>query len=107
MANKGTIDPIRNIDQLDKEIYRQELLVSKTAKELDEKLAYLRYNFITLAKNSIKKKRKKDERDHSFFDPIFKNEKVKEFVAGVTDRITDRAGAAIDILVDRMLKKYS
>jgi hypothetical protein len=97
---------IHNLDTLDKEIYRQQLVLKESSKKMEDDLAYVRDNFFTLAKNSIKKERKKEEGGSSLFDRLLRNDHVQEVVSGITDRITDHASKAISHLVDRLFQKH-
>jgi len=97
---------IHNLDTLEKEIYRQQLLLRDSAKQLEKDLDYFRENFIKLARNSIKKERNKEEKTSSFFEHMFKNEHVREAVTNITDRITDHAAEAVNQLIDSLFHKH-
>jgi hypothetical protein len=97
---------INNLDSLEKEIYRLQLTANESAKQLEKDLEYLRDNFFTLTKNSLKKERIKETGSSSFFDHLFKNDHVQEAVSGITDRIANNVAEAVNHLVDRIFKKH-
>ncbi len=97
---------IHNLDTLEKELYRLQLSSKESAKKLKDDLEYLRENFFTLAKNSVKKEKKKEETQSTFFDSIFKNEHVRETVSGITNKITDHTAKAVSDLIDRLFQKH-
>ena len=97
---------IDNLDALDKEIFRQELATKEPKRQFEKDQDHLRDNFFTLAMNSIKKDRRKENGHSSFLDHLFNNDHVKETVSGITDRITDHANDAINNLIDRLFQKH-
>ena len=98
--------PIHNLDTLEKEIYRQQLKLKDSAKQLRDDLDYCRENFFTLARNTVKKERSKEDKSSSFFDHLFRNEHVRAAVTGITDRITDHTAEAVNHLIDRLFQKH-
>lgn len=99
MRNKNRI---HNLDTLEKEIYRQQLISKESVKKLENDFNYLRSNFFRMARNSSKK----EESNSSFFDHVFSNDHVQKVVTGITDRITNHAADAINHLIDRLFKKH-
>ncbi|NOT50221.1 MAG: hypothetical protein HOP10_02980 [Chitinophagaceae bacterium] len=97
---------IHNLDTLEKEIFRQQLISKKTSRQLEDDLDFFRDNFFSLARNSVKKERKKEEDNSSFFEHIFKNDHVRQAVDSITGRITDHASEAISRLIDRLFQKH-
>lgn len=95
---------IHSLDTLEKEIYRNELLAREQARKLEEDFELLKNDFFTLTRNSLK--RKKEDKEGSFTERLFKNDHVRETVDGITNRITDQAAEAINRLVDRLFQKH-
>ena len=97
---------INSLHSLEKEIYRLQLASKELTRLLEKDQDHLRDNFFKLAKNSIKKERNKVEDNSSFIDHLLNNDRVKEAVSGITDRITDHTTEAINHLVDRLFQKH-
>lgn len=94
---------IHNLDTLDKEIDRLKIVVGDSEKQLANDFSYLKDNFCSLTKNSIRKERHRD--NSSFFDHIFKTDRVRSAVSAFTDRISDQVESRIENLIARIFKK--
>ena len=98
---------IHNLDTLEKEIYRQQLILIESQKQLKNDMAHIREHFFVLAANTIKQEMNKGERRSAFFDICFRNEQVCKIVSGIKHRIPNHAVVAVDGLIEKLLKKYS
>jgi|SRR6266496_4584204 len=97
---------IRNLDSLEREIYRLKLETKNTEEKLDHNLEHLQENFSSMAMNSLFcKKKNKEEEKENHLGSFLKNEKLNIVVNKITDRIADRAAEGIDKLIDKIFHK--
>jgi hypothetical protein len=97
---------IKNLDALEKEIYRMKLEARQLEEKLDTNFSYLKDNYGAMAINSLfHKKKKNEDSTEGFFDSFIKNDTIKTVVSKVTDHIADRAADGINDLIDKLTNK--
>jgi hypothetical protein len=97
---------IRNLDTLEREMYRLRLESKKKEDQLEENFDHLRENFASLFMNSIcTKKKNKEEENHSIFEPVFKNAAVNAVVTRLSGHIAGKAIEGINGLIDKAISR--
>ena len=95
---------IRDIDTLEKEIYRLKLEAKRTEDKFENNIDFLEKNYPSMVVNSFfcGEKEKKDNRsNHSFF----KSERLNSILSNVTDHIAERASDGIKDQIDKLFGK--
>ena len=95
---------IRNLDTIEKEIYRLKLEAKNIEEKLDNNLTFLQENYFSMIMNSFfhRRKHKEDEGKTSFMDSFFKSESFRNAVNTAADHIANRAAEGIEKLVDKI-----
>lgn len=97
---------IKNLDTLEKEIYRLKLEAKQIEEKLDQNLDYLQENFSSMTMNSFFHKKKHTENGKTgFFDSAFKNDTFNTAIGKITDRIAVKAADGFESLVDKIFEK--
>ena len=97
---------VRNLDSLERELYRLELDAKNIEGKLDHNLGHLQENFSSMAMNSLFcNKNNKEEDKESRFGSFLKNEKINTVVNKITEHIADRAADGIDKLIDKIFAR--
>src|SRR3974390_3231293 len=102
MANK-----IKNLDTLEKEIYRLRLEAKSKEEKLEENLDYLQKNYASMIMNSIFNRAHsgKEKIKEKFFSSVWENEKIQEGINKIISHLADRASEGIENLVDKILHR--
>ncbi len=100
------IQNIRNLDTLEKEIYRLKLEARSLEDKFDRNMDHLENEFPSMAMNSIFGKCA-GERSHkkNFFDSLFDSSKFSEGMNRIRDEIASRAADGIEGLVEKIFHK--
>ena len=97
---------IKNLESLEREIYRLQVKTRKMEDKLEDNFEYLQNNFSSLLMNSFFQKRSKDKvKENGETSSFFKNEKAGYFFGKVSDHLAGKVADAVTNLVDRMFHK--
>lgn len=101
---------IRNLDTLEKEIYRLRLEAKNYEKKLEENVEYLQKNYTSLALNSVFKRPSEKETGRErikekIFSTIWDNEKIKSGIDKIISQLAERASEGIENLIDKILHR--
>jgi len=105
MAN--TSSKIKNLDTLEKEIYRLQLEAKNKKERLEENLDYFQKHYASMTVNSIfnRSSSGKEKVKEKFFSSIWENEKIQNGVNKIISHLADRAAEGIENLVDKILHR--
>jgi hypothetical protein len=96
---------IKNLESLEREIYRLQGKTRKMEDKLGDNFDYLQDNFSSLFMNSFFRGRSKDKgKENGESSSFFKN-KAGYFFEEVSDHIAGKVANAVNNLVDRMFHK--
>ena len=99
---------IRNLDVLEKEIYRLRLEAKNTAEKLENNLDYLQHNYGSMTMNSIFSRSTKGSGKENvklrIFSSFWENEKVQNGINRIVDHLADKTAEGIENLLDKILK---
>jgi hypothetical protein len=96
---------IRNIDTLEKEVYRLKLEAKNIEEKLDKNLDHLQENYFSMTMNSFFGHRKHKEEPGSFFDSFVNSDGFRSAVNKVTDHIANNTAESLEKLVDKLFHK--
>lgn len=98
--------PIRNLDTLEKEMYRLELQAKNIEEKLDHNLDHLQENYLSMTMNSFfcKKENKKETGGH-FWSSFFNHDGVNAAMNKMAGDIATKAAEGIDSLLDKLFHK--
>lgn len=98
---------IKNLDTLEKEIYRLRLEARNYKDKLEENLEYLQKHYASMTmnsffnRNSSTKERVKDK----IFSSIWENEKIRYGIDKIVGYLAEKATNGIEILIDKILHR--
>ena len=97
---------IKDIDTLEKEIYRLKLEAKRTGDKFENNIDFLEKNYPSMVVNSFfsgeHEHEKKDIRsNHSFF----RSERLNSILSSVTDHIAEKASDGIKDQIDKLFRK--
>lgn len=101
---------IRNLDTLEKEIYRLRLEGKDYEKKLEDNLDHLQKNYASMAINSVfsrssPKESGKERMKEKIFSSIWDNEKIRNGIDKIIGHLADRASEGIENLIDKILHR--
>lgn len=102
---------IKNLDSLEKEIYRLKLEARNNSKKLSSQMDHLQQHYASMTANSFfckgdeKKSSGKANEKESFFHSLFENETFQDGVDSLLDRFAGRAAAGLDKLFSKWKAK--
>ena len=107
MAKAST--KIRNLDTLEKEIYRLRLEAKNTSEKLENNLDYLQHNYASMTMNSIfsrgsSKNSGGEGVKEKIFTSFWENEKVQKGINRIVDHLADKTVEGIESILDKILK---
>lgn len=96
---------IKNLDTLEKEIYRLRLEAKNYESKLEENLDHLQKNYASMTMNSIFNKTSsgKEKIKEKIFSSIWENEKVRNGLDKIISFLTDKTVEGIESLIDKIL----
>ena len=94
---------IRNLESLEREIYRLGLETGKMEIEMEKRFEYLQDNFSSILMNSFFRKRSKDKENGQ--SSFWKSDKVNFIFEKVSDHVADRVAGVVNNLFDRFFHK--
>lgn len=97
-------EPVKNMDTLEKEIFRSKLELKDRERRLVGNLDHFRDHFTSYVTGSFNCKHKEERKKSSFVDMIFNNEKVHSFVSGVAEKAAGKTGELLEKILDRFFK---
>ncbi len=95
---------IKDIDTLEKEIYRLKLEAKRTEDKFENNIDFLEKNYPSMVVNSFfcgEKEKKDNGHSHSFF----RSEKLNSILSSVTDHIAEKASDGIKDQIDKLFRK--
>ena len=94
---------IKDIDTLEKEIYRLKLEAKRTEDKFENNIDYLERNYPSMVVNSFfsGEKEKENGSSHSFF----RSERLNSILSSVTDHIAEKASDGIKDQIDKLFGK--
>jgi len=105
MSNK-----IRNLDTLEKEIYRLRLEAKNYENKLEESMDHLQKNYASMAINSVfrrppEKDQGKERIKEKIFSSIWENERIRNGIDKIIGHLADKASEGIENLIDKVLHR--
>jgi hypothetical protein len=100
---KRSTRSIKNVAELDKEIYRLQLQAKNLEDKMDDKLKYLQQNYPGMIVNSVFPN--KENITHRLAGSLLNNQKVQTVLEKLTDHLADKAAEGLDNLVDKLFHK--
>lgn len=95
---------IKDIDTLEKEIYRLKFEALKAENKLDNNLEFLQRNYSTLIFNSFFDTEKNGNGDKPKYN-FFRNGPLNSVISDVTDHIAEKASNSIKDKIDKLFGK--
>ncbi|MBK5270704.1 MAG: hypothetical protein JJE22_06790 [Bacteroidia bacterium] len=106
MSNKNR--NIRNLDTLEKEIYRLQLEAKQIEERLDSNLDHFQHNYAYMAMNSLfHRSSGKEKVKEKIFSSILENEKISKGIDKIFGYLADKTAEGIENLFDRIFHKKS
>jgi hypothetical protein len=98
---------IRNLDTLEKEIYRLQLEARNYEDRLEKNFDYLKQHYASMTMNTIAgaAASAKEKVKEKIFDAIWQNEKVRSGIDKIVSYLADKAAEGIESLVDKILHR--
>ncbi len=101
---------IRNLDTLEKEIYRLRLEAKNYEEKLEHNLDHFQKNYASMAINSVfrrspEKESGKERIKEKIFSSIWNNEKIRNGINKIIGHLADRASEGIENLFDKILHR--
>ncbi|HVT86602.1 MAG TPA: hypothetical protein VHD35_15465 [Chitinophagaceae bacterium] len=101
---------IKNLDTLEKEIYRLRLEAKNYESKLEDNLDHLQKNYASMAINSVfsrssEKESGKEKIKEKIFSSIWDNEKIRNGIDKIIGHLADRASEGIENLIDKILHR--
>lgn len=101
---------IKNLDTLEKEIYRLRLEAKSFERKLEDNLDHLQKNYASMAINSVfgkssEKESGKEKIKEKIFTSIWENEKIRNGIDKIIGHLADRAAEGIENLIDKILHR--
>lgn len=102
---------IKNLDSLEKEIYRLKLEARNSSEKLSGQMDYLQQRYASMTANSFfssqdeKKSSGKSNKNETFFHSLFENETFQDGVNSLLDRFAGRAADGIEKLFAKWRSK--
>lgn len=98
---------IKNLDMLEKEIYRLRRDAKNYKDKLEENLDYLQKNYGSLTMNSIfnHTSASKEKLKEKIFNSFWENEKINEGINKIVGHLTDKAAGGIENWIDKILQR--
>lgn len=98
--------PIKNLDTLEKEIYRLKLKARTLEDHFDDNLDHLQHNYGSMIRNSIFHSKKESQQKHAtLVDTVLQNERLQEALDRMVNHLADKAAEGIDAVIDKLFKK--
>jgi hypothetical protein len=101
------VTKIKNLDTLEKEIYRLRLDAKNTEEKLEENLDHFQKHYASMTMNSIfnRSSSGKERIKEKLFNSIWENEKIHDGINKIVGHLADRAAEGIENLVDKILHR--
>lgn len=98
---------IKNLDSLEKEIYRLQLEARNTAGKLEKNFDHFQQHYGSMTMNSFFSgaSKGKEKIKEKLFSSVWENEKVQNGVNKIIDHLADKAAEGISNLVDKILHR--
>lgn len=96
--------PIKNLDTIEKEIYRLRLKAKNLEQKFDNQFENLHDNYSSLLLNTFLKRKKPREENAAENKSILSIEKLESAFTRIADHLIDKAADSIENVVDKMLK---
>jgi len=95
---------IKNIDTLEKEIYRLQLKSSNCKDKLEENFEHLQKHYASMIMNSFfyRNSSAKEKVKEKIFSSIWENEKVKTGVDKIASYLAEKAANGLEGLLDKI-----
>lgn len=97
---------IRNLDSLEKEIWRLKLEAKNTADKIENNFEYLQHNYGSMTMNSIfsRSSSKGESVKEKIFTSFWENEKVQAGINKIVDHLADKTAEGIESLLNKIMK---
>ncbi|OQY95555.1 MAG: hypothetical protein B6D37_05125 [Sphingobacteriales bacterium UTBCD1] len=101
---------IKNLDSLEKEIYRLRLEAKNYEGKLEENLDHLQKNYASMTFNTVfsrspDKESGKERIKEKIFSSIWENERIRSGIDKIIGHLADRASEGIESLIDKILHR--
>ena len=98
---------IKNLDTLEKEIYRLQLEARNYKDKLERNFEYLQKHYTSMAINSFFKKNSSTEEKvkEKILNTLWENEKVRTGIDKIVDYVTEKASDGVETLLDKMFHR--
>ena len=97
---------INNIDSLEKEIMRLQLLQKDRTHKLDKQWGKMRHHFGAMVLNSFRRKKEEPDEDKSgFFENFLRDDKVESIFHTISEKISGKLSDVVNQLFDKFIKK--
>lgn len=97
---------IKNLDNLEKEIYRLKLKSRQLEDRFDSNLEHLQNNYGSMIRNSIFQSKKESQPvSSSILDSVVNNEKLQNALNRIVNHLAEKAADGIDAVIDKLFKK--
>lgn len=101
------VTKIKNLDTLEKEIYRLRLEAKNAEDKLEENCEYLQKHFASMTMNSIfnRPSTAKEKMKEKIFSSLWENEKVRNGLDKIVSYLAEKAADGIESLLDKILHR--
>jgi hypothetical protein len=98
---------IKNLDTLEKEIYRLQLEARDQKDKLEKNLEYLQKHYASMAMNSFfqKNSSSKEKVKEKILNTIWENEKLRTGIDKIVDYVTEKATDGVESLLDKIFHR--
>ncbi|HYM93079.1 MAG TPA: hypothetical protein VET23_02995 [Chitinophagaceae bacterium] len=101
---------IKNLDTLEKEIYRLRLEAKNYEDKLEESLEHFQRNYTSMALNSVfsrssQKESGKEKIKEKIFSSIWENEKIRNGIDKIIGFLAEKTTEGVENLIDKILHR--
>ena len=98
---------IKNIDTLEKEIYRLQLKARDCKDKLEENFEHLQKHYASMTMNSFvnRSSSPKEKIKEKILNTIWENEKVRTGIDKIVDYVTEKATDGVETLLDKIFHR--
>lgn len=97
---------IKNLDNLEKEIYRLKLKSKELEGRFDSNIEHLQNNYGSMIRNSIFSSKKETQPvSSSIMESVVNNEKLQGALNRIVNHLAEKAADGIDAVIDKLFKK--
>lgn len=97
---------IKNLDTLEKEIYRLKLKSKELEARFDDNIEHLQNNYGSMIRNSIFHSKKEAQPvSTTLMNAVVNNEKLQSALSRIVNHLAEKAADGIDAVIDKLFKK--